>query len=509
MQKVLSAAQIRAADQYTIANEPISSIDLMERASEAFVTEFKKLVPDKVSVLVLCGPGNNGGDGFAIARLLKHDGYPVRAVLIEISEGLSTDCEINMKRASQLMTIEKVKEAAGLELDAELIVDAIFGSGLNRPVEGIASEIIDKVNDSTLPVVAVDIPSGLFADEVNLQGMVMRADYTITFQLPKLSFLFPESGRFAGEWIAVDIGLSREFIEKQDSDFRLIDKEIVAGYLPHRPKFAHKADFGRVQLVAGSKGKMGAAVLCGEACLRSGAGLLTIHVPGVGLEVAQNVLREAMTTVDDCSDYVSKVPKMDKEHTVCVGPGLGTKKETVDALKKLLQRTNKPMVIDADGLNAIAKIPGLLKHVPKGSVLTPHVGEFERMFGKCEDGLARINKMREVAVTFGLVLVLKGAHTAIVDSSGKVCFNTTGNAGMATAGSGDVLAGVITGLLAQGLDGKEAAIAGVFLHGMAGDFSAKKVGKMSLMASDLLNELYQAFNNVSITSLFQKNTNFN
>ncbi|MCL4127350.1 UNVERIFIED_CONTAM: hypothetical protein GTU68_044021, partial [Idotea baltica] len=344
--------------------------------------------------------------------------------------------------------------------------------------------------------------SGLFADQVSVGGAVIKASATITFQLPKLSFLVPESGFYVGEWYAVDIGLSDDFISSQESHYALIDAAYVARTLPVREKFAHKGTYGRVQLVAGSLGKMGAAALCGEACLRSGAGLLTIHVPEVGLNMVQTVLREAMATVDVSEQYISDIPLMSNADVVCVGPGLGTHKETVRALEKLLRAAEVPMVIDADALNIIAETPALLKHIPKGSVLTPHVGEFERLFGKQVHGLTRIEKMREIAVTNQLVVVLKGAHTAVSDQSGQVFFNTTGNSGMATAGSGDVLAGIVAGLMAQGLSGKEAAISGVFLHGMAGDFAEIKVGKVSLMASNLLNELHQAFNNVTITSIF-------
>lgn len=502
MKKVITAAQTREADQFTIKNEPIPSIDLMERAAAAFVAEFEKWADPDKSISIVCGPGNNGGDGFAIGRKLQAKGYTVQCALLKLGASLSPDCQVNYNRWTEHNSVVEITGDAVPEFGKGLIIDAMFGSGLNRPLEGLPALVVERINQSGLPVVAVDIPSGLFADAVVPDGAIVAADLTITFQLPKLSFLIPESGKYAGEWRAVDIGLSQVFLEAQESNHYLIDSAHVSQVLPNRPKFGHKGTFGRVQLVAGSKGKMGAATLCGAACLRSGAGLLTIHVPEVGLNVVQTVLKEAMATVDDRSDHISDVPAMEQINVIGLGPGLGTHKETVGALTRLLHETEKPMVIDADGLNAIAMTPGLLKHVPKGSVLTPHVGEFERLFGTHAHGMDRISKMQEVAVTNQLVLVLKGAHTAIVNEAGQVFFNTTGNAGMATAGSGDVLTGMITGLMAQGLSGEQAAIAGVYLHGLAGDLAANKVGKLSLMASNLLSEIPKALNNVTITSIF-------
>ena len=502
MQKVITAAQTREADLFTITNEPISSIDLMERAAAAFVAEFEKWVSSVKSISIVCGPGNNGGDGFAIGRMLQAKGYRVQCTLVKLGAHLSADCQVNYNRWSENNEVTEITVGDIPKFSEGVIIDAMFGSGLNRPLDGLTARVAERINGSGLSVISVDIPSGLLADEVILKGAVVEADLTITFQRPKLTFLIPETGKYVGEWRAVDIGLSQSFLEKQESDYQLVDSDYVASVLPARPKFGHKGTFGKVQLVAGSKGKMGAALLCGEACLRLGAGLLTFHVPEVGLNVVQTVLKEAMATVDDRSDHISEIPMMEQVNVIGVGPGIGTHKNTVRALTRLLQATEKPMVIDADGLNAIAMTPGLLKHVPKGSVLTPHLGEFERLFGKQAHGVERIKKMQQIAVSNQLVLVLKGAHTAIVNETGKVYFNTTGNPGMATAGSGDVLTGIITGLIAQGLSGEQAAIAGVYLHGLAGDLAANKVGKLSLMASNLLSEIPQALNNVTVTSIF-------
>lgn len=474
----------------------------MERASLAFVDEFVRHVQPEKPVTLICGPGNNGGDGLGITRLLLSRGFQVDCYLVRIGADLSNDCQTNLDRLSGLCEVTEVIEVKSLELKKGVIIDALFGSGLNRPVTGHTARVIEVINASGNPIVAVDIPSGLFADKMSLEGAIIKASLTITFQLPKRSFLIPESGRFVGEWRTVEIGLSEDFLLAEQSKYALIDKGFVTSLLPKREKFAHKGMQGRVQLMAGSLGKMGAATLTGEACLKSGAGLLTIHVPKVGLNVVQTVLREAMAIADVCYSHISVVSDISNVDVLCVGPGLGTHADTVAALRQLLQKAEVPMVIDADALNIIAAAPALIEYIPKGSVLTPHVGEFERLFGKCPDGFARIEKMIEFSVMNQLVVVLKGAHTAVSDEAGNVFFNTTGNSGMATAGSGDVLAGVVAGLIAQGMSGRDAALSGVFLHGMAGDLAEKKVGKMSLMASNLLDELHQAFNNVTVTSLF-------
>ncbi|WP_420385651.1 NAD(P)H-hydrate dehydratase [Roseivirga sp.] len=491
MQKILSAKQIREADLYTIKNEPISSIDLMERAAQAFADRFVQIVSKQKSVFVVCGVGNNGGDGLAITRLLRETGYQVDCLLIRYGS-LSDDCQINLNRLDG-----KVKEVQprGLVIDAcDVIIDALFGSGLNRPVEGDLSEVIRQINSAPCQVVSVDIPSGLFADEVNLSGAIIRADYTITFQLPKLSFLIPETGKYAGYWWNEDIGLNKEFISNQESNYYLMDRS-VKDFLPHRGRFQHKGDFGRVQVFAGSLGKMGAAVLCATAVMKSGAGLLTVHIPECGMTIMQTALPEAMVTLDRSYGHLSSGELMENTDVVCIGPGIGQHDDTRRTLLNILHDNPKRLVIDADGLNILAQHSELMDLLPEGTVLTPHVGEFERLFGEKENGLERIRLAQHVAFKRKWVIVLKGANTAVITPKAEVYFNTTGNPGMATAGSGDVLAGVITGLLAQGLSPVDAALLGVYIHGEAGDIAEKTIGETSLMASDLLNFIHETFCN--------------
>lgn len=507
MKNIISAVQTRAADTFTIENEPISSIDLMERASRAFIEKFVAWFGPGSMIHVVCGVGNNGGDGFAIARLLVEKGYSVKTSLITYAEKLSEDCKINFDRLGQ-SNINVVKSIDEFEVSGEVVIDAIFGSGLNRPVTGLACEVIQKINKASVYVVSVDIPSGLFADQINLEGEVVEADCTISFQRPKLTFLIPESGKFVGAWYAVDIGLDEAFLRGQQTHFYLVEGHDIAAILPERKKFQHKGNFGRVQVFSGSHGKIGAALLCSKAVLRSGAGLLTTHIPQSGYEIMQVGLPEAMVTVDEGINYIKSGNVLSNTDVVCIGPGIGTESTTARWLDNILENTALPMVLDADALNVIAQDPRLMNLIPPGSVLTPHMGEFHRLFGECESGLERIEKMRSVALERKLVILLKGAHSTIALPDGRVVFNSTGNAGMATAGSGDVLSGIITGLLAQRADSGDAAMAGVYLHGLAGDLAEKKVGKMSLMASDLLNELPEAINNVQEMSFIGKNFNF-
>lgn len=492
MQKILSAEQIRKADQFTIQNEPIASIDLMERASLAFVHEFERLVHKGQHILVLCGTGNNGGDGLAITRLLLAKGYEVKAVLIRFSRQLSQDCQINLERLNGV--VEEVSPVDFQLPQSEVIIDALLGSGLNRPVSGDLDKVIEDINSSQSQVMSVDIPSGLFADEVNLDGAIVQADVTITFQLPKLSFLIPETGKLVGKWLSVDIGLNQGYINNREGDFYILDSSVKSNLQPRR-KFEHKGNFGRVQVVAGGLGKMGAAFLCSKAVLRSGAGLLTVHVPVCGMQVMQTSLPEAMLTIDKESYVISTAKILQNTEVVCFGPGVGTGRITAENFRAILESGVRKLVVDADGLNILAENPEMMDLLPEGAILTPHVVEFHRLFGECKNGLERLRVAQNVAFKRNLFIVLKGAHTAVVCPNQKVYFNNTGNPGMATAGSGDVLAGIITGLLAQGLASVEAATMGVFVHGEAGDLAEKTFGQTSLMASDLLQYLPEAISN--------------
>ena len=496
--KILNTHQIRDLDEYTIRHEPIASIDLMERASLAFVKWFSKKFPDrKRHIHVFCGPGNNGGDGLAIARLLSQDHYSVKAYLLGIGKSRTSDCQSNLdrllkKRCCPLIRLDQ--DAAFYEIEnGSIAIDAIFGSGLSRPVEGYWASFLEHLNQQPVTRVAVDIPSGMFADKPT-SGISIHADFSFSFEMPKLGFLFPENSERVGEWMSGSIGLHRGFIEKEKTAFFLTDQAAAKPLLRQRKKYSHKGTFGHALLIAGSHGKVGASVLAARAILRSGAGLLTIHAPSCAYHTLQSSVPEAMVLTDEHERILTAVvDDLSKYSAIGIGPGIGTDPLTVKSLGQILDAKQSPVVLDADALNILAANPMFLKKIPKNSILTPHLKEFERLFGKVANDFERNALQRSKAVELGIVIVLKGAHTAVSLPDGTCHFNTTGNPGMATGGSGDVLTGIITGLLAQGYAASKAAIFGVYLHGLAGDLAAKEIGQEAMIASDIINHLGKAF----------------
>lgn len=494
MLPILSADQIRQLDAYTIRHEPIDSIDLMERASQAFVDWFVAKFSSNAAVGIVCGTGNNGGDGLAIARLLTRHHYTV-AVWVVRSDGRETeDFGVNFKRlpkksfASDITTDNEIPSFDS----CDILIDALFGSGLSRPVSGVFESVINAMNQSKATRVAVDIPSGLFADRPG-NGAVVKARYTVSFQLPKLVFMLPQYAGDIGEWQCVDIGLSRAFLTTATVRHQVVEEEDVAAWLKPRRKFDHKGTYGRALLVSGSLGKMGAAVLAARAVMRSGAGLLTVHIPQCGQIILQSAVPEAMVSLDSGEAHTSHIPQVENADAVGLGPGLGLQEQTRRALEEFLSKAAKPVVLDADALNLLARDRKMLKLLPPSSILTPHPGEFERLVGTWRDDFHRLELQQEFSRTHRCIVVLKGAHTSTTAPDGNVYFNSTGNPGMATAGSGDVLTGIVTSLLAQGYEPIKAAILAVFLHGMAGDLASLKVGMRSLVASDLIDFLPQAY----------------
>ncbi len=470
MKKILSAADIRLADQYTIKNEPISDLDLMERASEAFVREFLLYWTDiekKREIHIICGPGNNGGDGFAIGRLLRERGFAVMCYLVSFSDKLSPSCKTNMDRFGHVEIISSPKDFPLFSKEI-LIIEAIFGSGLSRPATGLVGEIIQNINNSGHPVVSVDIPGGLFADTPTPPGAIVKADFTITFECPKLSFFLKGYGDYVGDWSVVDIGLDQEYTSHQLQSPYYWLEDTPAEYQKPRKKFSYKGDYGHVYLIAGSYGKMGAAVLAGESCLAQGVGLLTAHIPKCGYEIMQISIPRAMCTVDDHYQYITKIP-YDSKKTYAIGPGLSTDIHVVEALEEWLPKVENAMVLDADALNIISARPHLWESLPQKSIITPHIGEFDRLFGKHENSFSRLKTLRKMAIQKQVIIVLKGAYTAICDVDGRVYFNSSGGPHLAQAGSGDRLTGIIAAYLAQGYSSLKAALMGVYFHGLSSD----------------------------------------
>jgi ADP-dependent NAD(P)H-hydrate dehydratase / NAD(P)H-hydrate epimerase len=495
MIRILSSQQIKALDAYTIQHEPVASIDLMERACRAFVNWFTEKFDGRHTVAVVCGTGNNGGDGLGIARMLKEWSYPVKVFVIRGSSE-TEDFKTNFERLKGKVEIVEVTSTADAIFSGfDVLIDAIFGSGLTRPVEGLFAQTIHQMNKSDTVRIAVDIPSGLLADKVS-KGEIFRADFTVTFQMPKLAFLFPSNYLFTGTWCVVDIGLAKSFIKEQQTSHYYITVKDIKKILKPRSKFDHKGTYGHALLVAGSYGKMGAALLSGRAILRAGVGLLTMHVPECGYIILQSSISEAMASVDEHIHYITTIPTLDKYTVVGTGPGLGQDKLTVKAFRKLLEEFRKPIVMDADALNILSDNRELLPLIPAGSILTPHPKEFERLVGKWSDDFERLEKQKSLAKQLKSVVVLKGANTSIASPEGEVYFNSTGNPGMATGGTGDVLTGILTGLLAQGYSSLNTAIAGVFLHGLSGDLAAREHGMVSIIASDIIEFLPAAFKKI-------------
>lgn len=497
--KIFRCDQIKAIDGYTINNEPVTSVDLMERAVNQLLRWFITTFDRSRHIFVFTGPGNNGGDGLALARLLSENRFDVEVINIKLTDKTSPDWKINYQRLLKetdvsFYDLERIEQFPFIA-EGDIVVDALFGSGLTRPAEGLAADVIKHLNISDCIVVSVDIPSGLFGEDNKWNDIesVVRADHTLSFQFPKLSFMFAENSRFTGDWKVIPIGLNKTIIEETETPYAFVENDLVLPLLKKRKKFDHKGVYGHGLLVAGSYGKTGAAVLGARSALRAGLGLLSCHIPSSGYQVLQTACPEAIVRADNSERLVSEIGDIDQYDAVGIGPGLGTDEITQKAFHKLLLNRRTPLIIDADGINILGLNKKWLSAIPAGSILTPHVKEFERIAGKAENGFARLEKQLGFAVGFKCTVILKGAFTSIATPQGKIFFNSTGNPGMATAGSGDVLTGILLALLAQGYSPENASLTGVYIHGLAGDIAAEKNGYESLIASDIIDNIGNAF----------------
>jgi len=498
--KLFNSGQIKQIDEYTIQHEPIASVDLMERAA----VQLFKWISDRFSrsdrFVIFAGPGNNGGDGLALARMLINHRYNVEIYYVKFSENTSKDWEINRLR------LEKENNVVLKHLtlpdqfpdifSGEIIIDAIFGSGLTRWVEGLPADVIKLINGTEATVISVDIPSGLSGEDNtgNSFNCVVKADYTLSFQFPKISSMIASNALYFGEVIVLDIGLNKDVIQFTESPYTYLEKGDVFPLIKKRNKFDHKGIYGHGLLISGSYGKIGAAVLGAGAALRTGIGLITCHVPACGTLIVQCSVPEAMVKEDTSEKLLSDIGSTDLFSAVGIGPGIGIETDTQEALYNLLAECKKPIVIDADALNILSLHKEWLSLLPAQSVLTPHLKEFERLAGEADNGFSRLKKQLDFSETNNCVVVLKGAHSSITTPEGKIFFNSTGNPGMATGGSGDVLTGIILSLLAQGYDSVQAAILGVYLHGLAGDIAVETSCYESIIASDIINNISKAFN---------------
>ena len=499
--KIFPVCRMAEIDQYTIENEPIESIDLMERASAVFYQRFISLFPHG-DVSVLVGPGNNGGDALSVARMLLNDERVVHVRLIAPEEKLSVDGKINLMRLKKMranfIVLEREEQFECMN-ESHIIIDGLFGSGLNRPLSGMAEALVKYINRLNSVVVAIDIPSGLFGEDNSSNDLeaIVKADYTISFQFPKPAFFMAENEAYAGEWFVEDIGLHPQKIEETATSFYYTSRNEAKGLLKQRSVFAHKGDFGHALLMAGNYGMMGAAVLAARSCLKSGVGLLTAHVPRLGYSVIQTAVPEAMASIDRSDILISEFPDLKPYSAIGIGSGIGRKPNTQLALKALLgSLSGKPVVLDADALNILASDKNLMELVPAKAILTPHPGEFDRLAGTSHNSFDRLQKAVRFARDMHVTLVLKGAYTAVISSGGDCYFNSTGNAGMATAGSGDVLTGMLLSLSAQGYEPLNAARLGVYLHGAAADLLLSRQAEEGIIASEIISKIGAAFHHL-------------
>ena len=497
--KLLSGHQIKDWDQFTIVNEPISSIDLMERASRQFTYWFiKKFDNPNVPVVIFCGNGNNGGDGLAVARLLRNEMYDVQVYILRFAPKDSADFETNLLRLQQLgdVKITFIGDYFPNLTKNSLIIDALMGTGVNRRVEGTLSELIRNINLTPNRKISIDLPSGL-PSEGECLGDTIMADQIFTFQLPKLSFFLKVNAKYCCSWQVGDIGLHPMYLESVDSKVFKIDLAYAKSLYRPRQKHTHKGDFGHAAIVAGCKSTFGAAMLSAKACIKSGAGLVTAFVPNTASLTLLGFAPEVM--ISACGeDFLQDCNADWTKYTIGVGPGLGQRNETAHLIKTILTTSLKPIVIDADGLNILAEHSDWLPLIPRDSILTPHPKEMERLFGRTNSEIKQIELAKKMAQKYQINIVLKGAFTRIFTPTGMEYINTTGNPGMATAGAGDVLTGIITSLLAQGYGSKEAAILGVYVHGLAGDCAISGQSHESLIASDIIYHLGDAFKQVAM-----------
>ena len=489
--KILSAQQMAKLDALTIQNDNILSIDLMERAAMKFVDAIIDLISKRDIIYTLSGMGNNGGDGLAIARLLAQRGFKVKAFYVACNSESSADFNENKRRLESFVPLEKLSQGNyRFELpENAIVIDALFGTGLSKPITNWVADVVHYINDSQCTVISVDMPSGLYSDKaVTTTDVIIEADHTITFHLPKLAYFIPENEVYVGNWQVVDIALSTQAIAFSETPYYLSESKTIEKNRRKRNRFDHKGTFGHSLLIGGSKGMIGAMILASKACMRAGAGLCTVLLPECGYTIMQSSNPEVMC-LSEGETHIDKMEFTKKFDAIGIGPGLSLAPETQAAFSALLKQLRQPIVLDADAINSIAANPELLEQIPPQSIITPHPLEFDRLAGASSSGYERLEKARNFARKHKITVVLKGAFTAVINHQAEVYFNCTGNPGMATAGSGDVLTGVITSLLGQDYPPFEAARLGVYLHGKAGDLVTKGMRQHALIASDIVEQL--------------------
>ncbi|HTN07342.1 NAD(P)H-hydrate dehydratase [Agriterribacter sp.] len=503
--KLFSAAQIKAWDQYTIQNEPVTSAGLMERAAIRCYDWIVANIPAQKKYMVFCGPGNNGGDGLAIARLLIHTKNTVQVFILGSAGKNSGDFLANLEKlqasTTQIELLERENAFPAIS-SSDIVVDALFGYGLNRPLEGLSEALVTHINHSGATTIAIDIPSGLFADKSTPGNTIIRATCTLTFQVMKLAFLLPENAAYTGSVQLMDIGLHPQYYTDTPAAFEIIEAETIRSFIQPRKRFSHKGTYGNAALIAGSYGMMGAAVLGAKACMRSGAGKLTCYIPSCGYTILQTAVPEVMCVTGTNEKQHISLPLKGVYDAYAIGPGMGQYEAGSAVLETLLNKKPRRLIIDADGLNLLSANPRLYSKIPGHTILTPHPKEFEKLFGTSTNDFERLQLALEKAKTLQAYIVLKGNYSFIATPGGKGYFNPTGNPGMATAGSGDVLTGILLGLYAQNNNAEQVILTGVYLHGLAGDIAAQQQTEESLVAGDIIEHLPHAFRRLKTSVYF-------
>ncbi|NLO70382.1 MAG: NAD(P)H-hydrate dehydratase [Porphyromonadaceae bacterium] len=487
--KIFTTSQIRQIDLLTIKYEPISSIGLMERAADSLLKQIKHDFSTDRDVLIISGPGNYGGDGLALGRMLLQIGYDVKVILVQNGK-ISNDCKVNKERLIEYFPAafsEQINKFTPPETSNQtIILDALFGSGLSRPLEGVYSDAVNWMNSVPNTVISIDIPSGLQGESVGIENIpIVKSNLTYTFQFPKLAFFFSENEKYVGKWEIVDIQLHPKAILEIESNYFYVEKADVQSILKPRNKFSHKGTFGHSLIWAGKKCMAGAAVLAAKAALRSGAGLVSVHSVEENRVILQTAVPEAI--------FLSEISDLKSFSSLAFGPGLGTDPETAEMLSEMLETIKIPCILDADALNIISQHKNFFDLIPPKSILTPHPKEFDRLFGESENSAERLRLAIKKAKEHDIYIVLKGADTIISTPEGKLFVNSTGNPGMSVGGSGDVLTGIIAGLFAQGYSPEESSVFGVFIHGLAGDLCLESESVESLLPSDVISNLGKAY----------------
>jgi len=501
--KIFTAEQIRKCDEFTISDEPVSSLQLMERAAQTCVNWIYENCKNHRNFTIFCGSGNNGGDGFAIAKMLYLKGFDVD-VFVDPKAKYSSDANVNFKELKEVsgVLIKSFKDAEHYRFDSRtVIIDALFGTGLSRELEGDYKVLVESLNSKKNIRISVDIPSGLFADVISDENStIFKADYTLSFQFWKKSFLHPETGKYTGKVIVLDIDLSDEYISNTETPDFVIDDKFVEGIFKRRNEFSHKGTYGKATIAAGSHGKVGAAVLATKSALKTGTGLTFTLAPKCGYEILQTSCPEAMF-IEGGEKYIDQFD-IDETSFYGIGPGLGTDSETEKSLLKFLKQYSKPLLLDADALNIISKDEKNLQLIPKKSIITPHPKEFERLFGSTKNSFERLELARKKSSELQIYIILKDHHTQVITPEGNVFYNITGNSGLAKGGSGDILTGILTSFLAQGYSEENTAIFGVWFHGKSAELASEKYSKEAMLPTDVINEFGNVFeelnNNVAI-----------